>query len=251
MAKVEAIMTQLLFEHALRIRLKAEVSKETPGLEPAVSPAPEAAGRAESDAGGAGTTATSQSHNGEGSSPAPSEEVTLHSSSTSINSAHLKGKKEVMKGKAEEAKSKPINNEKRKENKKVSKNLVGKINNLATSDLKAISETSDVVRVCIMAPFQIVLCIWFLYIILGWRYDFDSLHLFSVSIITFHSNSAFVGFATMVALMPLPTLVAKYLRKIQSEAMKKKDARIQAVTESECPVVNTGFILTFPLQCWV
>jgi hypothetical protein len=242
MVKVEAIMTQLLFEHALRIRLKAEVSKkETPGLGPAASPATEAVDQAKNDAGGAGATATLRGHNGAGSSSAQSEEATLYSSSTtSVNSAFSKPQKDIMKGKAEEAKSQPTNNGKGKDDKKASKNLVGKINNLATSDLKAISETSDVVRVCIMAPFQIVLCIWFLYVILGWRYDFSSLHLFGVAITTFYSNSAFVGFAMMLALIPLPTLVAKYLRKIQSEAMRKKDARIQAVTESEYPSWTPG-----------
>jgi hypothetical protein len=233
MVKVEAIMTQLLFEHALRIRLKAEGSKEMPGLESASSPAPEVVGQAAaSDTGGASTTATLQSHNGEGSSSTQSEEATLRSGSTSANSAFSKQQKEVTKGKTGEAKSEPMYHEKGKD-KKVSKNLVGKINNLATSDLRAISGASDIVRVCIMAPFQIVLCLWFLYAILGWRYALSSLHLFSVAITTFYYNSAFVGFGMMVALMPLPTLVAKHLRKIQSEAMRKKDARIQVVTESK------------------
>jgi hypothetical protein len=182
MVKIEAVMTQLLFEHALRIRLKAEVSKEIPETVYTASPNPEAADQAnaetENDAENT-STVISQGLNGEGSSSAQSEEATLHSSSTSINSASSKREKADMKGKkAEEVQAKSVDDEKGK-GKKDSKNLVGKINNLVTSDLKTIGETSDVLRICIMAPFQTALCIWFLYVILGWRYDLTCLHLIS------------------------------------------------------------------------
>jgi hypothetical protein len=38
----------------------------------------------------------------------------------------------------------------------------------------------------------------------------------------------------MVALLPLPGFVTKLVQKTQKEQLKKKDARVQTVTESWC-----------------
>lgn len=57
-------------------------------------------------------------------------------------------------------------------------NLVGRINNLVTTDLGNIIDARDLMFVLVYMPMQILLCITFLYLILGWRYGMD---LFPVS----------------------------------------------------------------------
>lgn len=49
-------------------------------------------------------------------------------------------------------------------------NLVGKINNLVSTDLNNIIDGRDFLMVAVGCPIQIILCIAFLYTILGWRY---------------------------------------------------------------------------------
>jgi len=53
----------------------------------------------------------------------------------------------------------------------------------------------------LQVPLQISLCLTFLYKVLGW--------------------SAFVGFAIMLVLLPIPGYVATKLQQAQTEAMKK------------------------------
>lgn len=50
-----------------------------------------------------------------------------------------------------------------------SSNLVGKINNLVTTDLANIVDSRDFLLAALHLPLQITLCIAFLYAILGWR----------------------------------------------------------------------------------
>lgn len=61
-------------------------------------------------------------------------------------------------------------------------NLVGKINNLVTTDLENIIESRDFVMILVYVPVQVTLCIVFLYAILGWRWGhFTRLGLFNGS----------------------------------------------------------------------
>lgn len=135
--RVEAIITSLVFDHALRIRLKAELPDvKSParaesvttksGINPAggieASPAPVLGG---ADAGREATTASASSrtsvgqHSGSEIAVAPAL-VTSAPEATS-NEQTLKGK------------------ETKKDDKTKSTNLIGKINNLVTSDLKSIT----------------------------------------------------------------------------------------------------------------
>jgi len=50
------------------------------------------------------------------------------------------------------------------------KNLVGKINNLVSTDLNNIVDGRDFLMIAVVCPIQIILCVVFLYKILGWRY---------------------------------------------------------------------------------
>ena len=49
------------------------------------------------------------------------------------------------------------------------KNLVGKINNLVSTDLNNIVDGRDFLMIVVACPIQIALCIVFLYTIMGWR----------------------------------------------------------------------------------
>ncbi|KAJ7465185.1 hypothetical protein FB451DRAFT_1488697 [Mycena latifolia] len=109
---------------------------------------------------------------------------------------------------------------------KASANLLGKITNLVTVDLGAINEARNGLFLVIMVPIQIIGCVVFLYQVLGW--------------------SAFVGMGAMVVLFPAPGYVAKLQQSVQKATLKKTDARVQAVSESnhECaPDGQVGHIL--------
>lgn len=79
-------------------------------------------------------------------------------------------------------------------------NLVGKITNLVSTDLNNLIDGRDFPMLFIALPLQIVLCIIFLYNVLGW--------------------SAIVGMVVMVVLYPLPGWVASKMQGVQQEKMK-------------------------------
>ncbi|KAI0306147.1 hypothetical protein B0F90DRAFT_1814940 [Multifurca ochricompacta] len=91
-------------------------------------------------------------------------------------------------------------------------NLVGKMNNLVSTDLENLVDGRDFLLLVLYLPFQVVLCVWFLHNILGW--------------------SAFVGMLVMVALFPVPGAIANKIQKVQKETMKRTDARVQTATET-------------------
>ncbi|KAF8071880.1 hypothetical protein FPV67DRAFT_1779021 [Lyophyllum atratum] len=138
---LECVITQLVFEHSLRIHLKAET--------PSTSEAPRTLSKSSSDG---------------------------------------------------------VSNEQA-----TASNLVGKINNLASTDLGNIGEGSDWVLLFTYIPLQIILCVAFLYSVLGW--------------------SAFVGFGILVLTSPAPGYVAKRIRDVQIIRLKKTDSRVQTVAE--------------------
>ncbi|KAI0644413.1 multidrug resistance-associated ABC transporter [Trametes meyenii] len=137
----EAIVTELLFQHALRIRVKAETAD------------------GEVDAGGS-----------------PSAE----GASTS---------------------EQPENNF-----------LVGKLNNLITSDLANITEgNKQWLVILVQTPMRICVAIAFVYKILGW--------------------SALVGLGTLVAMLPVPGYLSSWIQSYQKGMMSKTDARVQIINE--------------------
>ncbi|KZT13899.1 hypothetical protein NEOLEDRAFT_1125841, partial [Neolentinus lepideus HHB14362 ss-1] len=90
--------------------------------------------------------------------------------------------------------------------------LVGKINNLVTTDLGNLCDGRDFLVVVLYGPLQVILCMAFLYVLLGW--------------------SSFVGLVVMIALAPVPGYIAKLLQTVQAERMKKTDVRVETVTET-------------------
>ncbi|KAG1769620.1 hypothetical protein EDD22DRAFT_868510 [Suillus occidentalis] len=190
----EGILTQLVFEHALRIRMKAELPDD--GKKSGESTAPSTPDSA--SVAGSSTAAADESTDGSG-------DETLEASAETISiSSTKKGKQ-----KSQDIKEEPDSLPKKHSS---ADNLVGKINNLVTTDLSNITDGRDFLMIALYMPLQVGMCIWFLYEILGW--------------------SAFAGLAVMFALFPLPGYVAQRTQKVQVEKMHKTDARVQTVTET-------------------
>ncbi|KAH9028052.1 ABC transporter type 1, transmembrane domain-containing protein [Lactarius deliciosus] len=196
LVRVTAIVTQLVFEHALRIRIKAETSSS-----PAATPdaTPEVRSEATTPDSGSVIEINIVSEEAGGSS----EET--RSEQSTIAGSSIKGKQK------EEAPGSDSGRESDDEPGD-SSNLMGKMNNLVSADLENIVDGRDFLLLILYSPLQIVICVWFLCNILGW--------------------SAFVGMVVMVALFPIPGTVAGKIQKIQRETAKRTDARVQAATET-------------------
>ncbi|KAH9059057.1 hypothetical protein EDB87DRAFT_1832312 [Lactarius vividus] len=196
LVRVTAIVTQLVFEHALRIRVKAETSS-SPSATPTATPEV-GSGTTTPDSGSVVEINTVSEEAGGSSEETGSEQSVIAGSS-------IKGKrKEEAPGSdsVREGGDEPGD----------SSNLVGKMNNLVSTDLENIVDGRDFLLLILYFPLQVVICIWFLYDILGW--------------------STFVGTAVMVTLFPIPGIVAGKIQKVQKEAVKRTDARVQAATET-------------------
>lgn len=160
LVRCEAIITQLVFEHALRIRVKAEVEdgKEVKSPMPSQIPATPIAESMHESASAdtaVGTGAFSSSEEATGSS-------SLSVNSTS--SKHQKHHKDQDKKTHHPPTGPPS-----------ASNLTGRINNLVTTDLGNITNSRDVMFLLIYLPLQILLSTVFLYLILGWRCVISSL----------------------------------------------------------------------------
>ncbi len=159
LVRCEAIVTQLVFEHALRIRMKAEAHSTTP--------TPSTPSEASAPATPGDVTPPDTEHATDGSTDT---ETTLHSPASSEGDAHsrdttLKDSSASVKSTDDSKKGKetaPVDPE--------AKNLVGKINNLVTTDLQNIVDSRDFIRLAVYTPVSVILCVGFLYVILGWRY---------------------------------------------------------------------------------
>jgi ABC-type multidrug transport system fused ATPase/permease subunit len=90
--------------------------------------------------------------------------------------------------------------------------LTGRLNNFVTSDLANINGGKDFLEVLITVPLTVILGTWFLYSILG--------------------NAALVGLAVMGLFMPVPTWVTRKIGQIQKRKMGGTDVRVGAVSEA-------------------
>ncbi|KAF5368905.1 hypothetical protein D9758_002958 [Tetrapyrgos nigripes] len=197
--RIEAILTQLVFEHALRIRLKAETSSETVSDSvPATPPSAESQQSSEDDRS--------------------TENVTLHSEGPSSISETLrpetstKGSDKRSTSPTSTTSTFPAKPSTPAEKTSESSNMIGKINNLVTTDLQNIVDAKSWVLFAVHTPLQMALSVIFLHAILGW--------------------SAFVGLAVIVLCFPIPGFLAKLGQKYSKLKMKKTDGRIQTVSEA-------------------
>ncbi|KAJ6519437.1 hypothetical protein C8R45DRAFT_1066135 [Mycena sanguinolenta] len=198
LVRCEAILTQLVFEHALRIRVKAETAEKKSSTSGTSTPAEsETPSPIEQEDSSGDETINSAD------ADALSRDETLQASSASVKSttSSKKGKGKETKDTKEEP-----------EESGDASNLVGKITNLVTTDLGNITESRDFLFIVLLIPLEVALCITFLYQVLG--------------------SSSFVGMGVMVLLFPLPGYVAKMVQTVQQQRLKKTDARVQTVTET-------------------
>ncbi|PBK69165.1 hypothetical protein ARMSODRAFT_1019154 [Armillaria solidipes] len=204
MVRTEAIITQLVFEHSLRIRVKASTA-DSPGK--STAPTPDNASIIEdapsSESSGSSTTL----HGTSDAVSINSRDANCDVSTTNQASSSSNPSNEVMQESTsgKDASATPAAQSD-------TSNLVGKINNLVTTDLGNIVDARDFLLIGIYVPVQITLCICFLYIVLGW--------------------SAFVGLAFIIVMLPIPGFVAKFTQTVQEQRLKKTDGRVQTVTET-------------------
>ncbi|EJT98573.1 P-loop containing nucleoside triphosphate hydrolase protein [Dacryopinax primogenitus] len=199
----ESILTQLIFQHSLKIRLKDDAPPSSPSAAASGTrtPDPQIIEQVES-VDGDGTRVGTENFTTAESETAVGTEQT-ESTAGGSPPPKDKRKKKGTQAQAEQTKD---------EDKEKSSHLVGKINNLIGTDLGNLVEGRDFLFVILQAPLQLLIAIWFLYAILGW--------------------AAVIGMAVMIACIPLPSKVAQWVQVIQTERMKKTDSRVQAITET-------------------
>ncbi|KAF9811113.1 hypothetical protein IEO21_06662 [Rhodonia placenta] len=202
LVRIEAILTQLVFNHALRMRIMADVS-ETPTFtgDTTVAGTPDTASLAES-----GGTRTPDN-------AANSEDVTLSGTNTAAGETTTTQGKDKSKVSVQQSQKDFCGPSASSEDTQTEgSNVTGKVNNLITTDLDTIAWTREIFQLVVQVPVQLVLCVWFLYDVLG--------------------RSALAGMAIMVLMLPLPSILSGRIRGAHAEKMKKTDVRVQAVTEA-------------------
>ncbi|KAF9538671.1 hypothetical protein CPC08DRAFT_824613, partial [Agrocybe pediades] len=206
LVRAEGLITQLVFEHTLRIRLKAEISKVETASE--TTTVESISADAKLDNASAVTEATSETSENTEHAATPSQDSTVVPRGPSSASILISSKNmSLSKGKAD---SEPAASAQEKV--ASGSNLVGKINNLVTTDLNNVTNARDFLLIIFYLPVQMAFCIIFLYQVLGW--------------------SSLVGVATMIVLLPFPGYIANMIQATQRQRMKKTDARVQAVGDT-------------------
>ncbi|THH12876.1 hypothetical protein EW146_g7283 [Bondarzewia mesenterica] len=199
LVRTEGIITQLVFEHSLRIRMKAETE----------GPASKSDGNHGSESSATIAEETPDNTSISGSSNEGSESgsggETIRSSTVSMKSTGGKGNQKTKVESEDDSKY-------HKDGTVKADNLVGKINNLVSTDMGNITDGREFLILILYQPVQILLCVIFLYSILGW--------------------SAFIALLSMIILFPVPGWISKLIQNAQKEGIKRTDARVQSVTET-------------------
>ncbi|OCB86631.1 P-loop containing nucleoside triphosphate hydrolase protein [Sanghuangporus baumii] len=181
-----SVLTYLVFHHALRIRLKGESFDSD-----------------DEKAGGKDGTPTTNEDTQSTATPATtdtdqvdSEDTTEADAATSTTAvSDTDARPAVKEGQAQEKTG----------------HLIGKINNLITSDLTSVSNLHEVAQLP-GTVLQLIIAIAFLYNLVGW--------------------SAFVGLAVMIICLPVPVILGKSMAGVQKAKMEATDQRVQSVTEA-------------------
>ncbi len=133
MVRAQGIITQLIFDHALRIRVKADVDSPSGSARSTAAPTPDSASIIESPSGPSSEGASpddsaDETVAGEQGSPAPKDKKRKRSGTTVSESSVSSNTTAVEKPAEESTKG---------------GNLAGKLNNLITTDLNNIVEGRD------------------------------------------------------------------------------------------------------------
>ncbi|KAF7290261.1 Multidrug resistance-associated ABC transporter protein [Mycena indigotica] len=218
----ESVVTQLVFAHSLRIRVKADSRDDEDAQAAATDQQPVAAAVSES-----GSTSAAEG-DAESTTIQPSSASVRSSSSSSA--AQKDGNQKTAKQADKKAEEK-------------GQSMVGKINNLVTTDLCVIlplvqrlthalqrqhqwvflsllrdtlswciADSRDFIDLFLYIPLQLVIGIYFLYVLLGW--------------------SVWVGVASIVLLAPLPGYMGSLVGKVQKQRLKRTDERVSSVSEA-------------------
>ena len=97
----------------------------------------------------------------------------------------------------------------------------GDIVNLMSVDATRLQDLSTYGLISISGPFQITLAFVSLYNLLGW--------------------AAFVGVAIMVVSIPLQTVIARFIKKLQEKQMKNRDQRTRLMSELLANIRRQGW----------
>ena len=137
--RVQAILIELIFEHGLRIRLKAVPSGESSPIPVAETPSSASTIFVENRSPNRSASSLAEGSDGE------SSDVT-------------KGKAKAQPTKKEIPPQQPKKN-----------TLVGKINTIVTVDIDRITNGRDFLMVLLRVPLELTTSMIFLYVVLGWR----------------------------------------------------------------------------------
>ncbi|KAF5389262.1 hypothetical protein D9757_003539 [Collybiopsis confluens] len=96
-----------------------------------------------------------------------------------------------------------------------SKSTTLNVNTLVTVDLNTIEQGQHFLILGVWLPFQMVICIAFLYKLLGW--------------------SSFIGIVLTILMVPIPSVVGKSFQGVQERKMKQTDTRVQMFSDGEDP----------------
>ncbi|WVQ88009.1 hypothetical protein IAS59_001740 [Cryptococcus gattii] len=202
LVRSEALLTQLLFDHALRLRMKDQMDdnqeKEVDDMANGEGSAPlitvqnveEVIGHAP----GAPEEFRDRSDN------ETEEESIAHGSVGSVSDSNKDAAVDRKAAADEEAR------------KSKGQGLAGKINVLMAADIESVIEGRDLALIFVYTPVQFVLCVVLLYRILSW--------------------SSLIGMLTMFITLPLPGLLTKLNAQFQQKRMIATDSRIDTITES-------------------
>ncbi|KAJ6508401.1 P-loop containing nucleoside triphosphate hydrolase protein [Mycena sanguinolenta] len=201
LVRIEAIITQLVFAHSLRIRMKAETSEtkdpaSSDVLKPAVQNSPQT---------GSDTESTAETVTPENVDSFVRSEDDIASASMQTSLSTIKSTSTASNLQPKPAAEGP----KKTEDKKSGGSLVGRINNLVTVDLGNITDSRDFLVLLFYIPCQLALGIYFLYVLLGW--------------------AVWVGVASILLLAPVPGYMAKLVQRVQRERLKRTDERVQSI----------------------
>jgi len=216
---VESLFTQLLFGHALRIKMQDPVdvaagsgsnkdNKKVLGANtPAIVAGGEEDGQGLGDAPPVGMVVNNSlgEHSMAGSSSNESSDEDTVVGTKKEGSVEGAGATKKAGGKGKDDGSEE----------EQTAGLVGRLTTLASTDLENIIDGRDFLMAILYGPLQLVLGAIFLYQILSW--------------------SALVGMAVTLITLPIPGYLAGLMNATQQDLMKATDSRIQTITEA----VNT------------
>ncbi|PHH55270.1 Canalicular multispecific organic anion transporter 1 [Ceratocystis fimbriata CBS 114723] len=92
-----------------------------------------------------------------------------------------------------------------------SSKTTGDIVNYMAVDAQRMQDLTQFGQMLWSAPFQIIICMWSLYDLVGW--------------------SMLAGIAVMIVMLPINGVISKIMRNLQKEQMKVKDSRSRLITE--------------------